>query len=77
MGEQEIVCRQQELSIFQPPAGQTCGQWASDFVQAVGAGYLSNPNDTSNCGYCPIRVGDEFTAPLQIFWSERWRNCAR
>ena len=37
----EIVnCTQAELSVFQPPQGQTCQQWAGEFVQAVGAGYL-------------------------------------
>jgi len=71
----EIVnCTQAELSVFQPPQGQTCQQWAGEFVQAVGAGYLANPNDMSNCGYCPVRVGDEFTTPLQIFWGDRWRD---
>ena len=96
--DEQVTCLQTELSIFQPPQGQTCQQWAGDvrltrttsltsqFVSAVGAGYLANPNDTSNCGYCalwlvvvadpagPVRVGDEFTTPLQIYWSDRWRN---
>ena len=22
----------------------------------------------------PVRVGDEFTTPLQIFWGDRWRD---
>ncbi|KAF8758293.1 ABC transporter [Rhizoctonia solani] len=37
-----ITCSPIEFSIFQPPSGQTCMQWAGDFVNAT-VGYLDNP----------------------------------
>ncbi|EMD42318.1 hypothetical protein CERSUDRAFT_79900 [Gelatoporia subvermispora B] len=68
-----IQCRSSEFTIFNPPSGQTCNDWASDFVTAVG-GYLDNPNDTSSCRYCQYSVGDEFFTPLNIQYSNRWRD---
>ena len=69
----EIVCRDDEYAVFNPPSGQTCQQWAGAFVDAFG-GYLNNPNATSSCQYCQYRVGDEYFIPLNIEFSERWRN---
>ncbi|KAI0321644.1 ABC-2 type transporter-domain-containing protein [Amylostereum chailletii] len=69
----EITCKPQEFSIFTPPSGQTCTQWANDFVSAVG-GYLDNPNDTDACRYCQYRTGDQFFLPLKIRFGLRWRD---
>lgn len=70
----EIVCRSDEFIQFDPPSGQTCSDWASDFVSAAG-GYLNNPNATSACQYCEYAVGDEYINPLNIEFSNRWRDC--
>ncbi|KAL5519561.1 SNQ2_2 [Sanghuangporus vaninii] len=69
----EVVCRDDEFAVFSPPSGQTCQQWAGDFVNAFG-GYLNNPNATSSCQYCQYRVGDEYFTALNIEFSDRWRN---
>lgn len=37
-------------------------------------GYLLNPDATSDCGYCSVRVADTFLEGVNIYWSERWRN---
>ncbi|TFY58327.1 hypothetical protein EVG20_g8195 [Dentipellis fragilis] len=68
-----IQCRPEEFSIFPPPANQTCGEWANEFVAASG-GYLDNPNDTAACRYCQYAVGDEFFLPLNIRYDNRWRD---
>ncbi|KAJ7755026.1 ABC-2 type transporter-domain-containing protein [Mycena maculata] len=68
-----IQCQSDEFSTFNPPSGQTCSEWASDFVSAVG-GYLENGNATENCLYCEYAVGDEFFTPLGISYSKRWRD---
>jgi len=68
-----IRCRSDEFSVFQPPSGQTCAAWASDFVTSFG-GYLDNPNDSAACRYCQYAVGDEFFTPLNIQFSNRWRD---
>ncbi|CAE6444379.1 unnamed protein product [Rhizoctonia solani] len=68
-----ITCTSIEFSVFQPPSGQTCVQWAGDFVNAT-VGYLENPNATSDCQYCPYSVGDDFYAGLNISFDTRWRD---
>ncbi|KAI0945373.1 hypothetical protein AcW1_001611 [Taiwanofungus camphoratus] len=69
----EIQCRSDEFTVFSPPSGQTCQNWAGAFVSAFG-GYLDNPNDTSACRYCQYKVGDEFFLPLNIQYDHRWRD---
>ncbi|KAG6329970.1 hypothetical protein ID866_9118 [Astraeus odoratus] len=68
-----IQCTSDEFAVFNPPTGQTCLEWAGEFVDAFG-GYLNNPNATSACQYCPYAVGDEFFLPLNIQYSDRWRD---
>jgi hypothetical protein len=53
----KITCKADEFAVFNPPSGQTCAAWASDFVNAVG-GYLDNPNDSAGCRYCQYKVSD-------------------
>ncbi|KAL1762505.1 ABC-2 type transporter-domain-containing protein [Schizophyllum commune] len=69
----EITCKADEFAVFNPPDGQSCGQWAGAFVQAYG-GYIDNPDATDACRYCQYRVGDEFFVPLNISYSNRWRD---
>ncbi|THV06484.1 hypothetical protein K435DRAFT_825902 [Dendrothele bispora CBS 962.96] len=68
-----IQCKSDEFAIFNPPSGQTCRDWASAFVQKFG-GYLDNPLDTSACRYCQYAIGDQFIEPLNIRYSNRWRD---
>ncbi|ELU43745.1 ABC transporter [Rhizoctonia solani AG-1 IA] len=68
-----ITCSPIEFSIFQPPSGQTCMQWAGDFVNAT-VGYLDNPEASSDCRYCPYSVGDDFYVGLDISFDTRWRD---
>ncbi|KAI0095244.1 ABC-2 type transporter-domain-containing protein [Irpex rosettiformis] len=68
-----ITCQADEFSIFSPPSGQTCFEWANDFVTVAG-GYLDNPNATEHCRYCQYEFGDQFTTPLNIEYSNRWRD---
>lgn len=50
-----IECASDEFNIFNPPANQTCQEWAGDFVNAFG-GYLDNPLATTVCRYCQYSV---------------------
>ncbi|KAJ6601432.1 ABC-2 type transporter-domain-containing protein [Mycena vulgaris] len=69
----KIQCKSDEFATFNPPSGQTCADWARDFVSLAG-GYLDNGNDTTACRYCTYSVGDEFYTPLGISYSKRWRD---
>ncbi|KAH6609942.1 atp-binding cassette transporter abc1, partial [Trichoderma cornu-damae] len=68
-----IVCSESELSIFNPPSGQTCGEYLEPFLQQA-PGQLQNPSATDHCRYCTLSNADQFLASSEIFWSDRWRN---
>ncbi|KAL6887228.1 ABC-2 type transporter domain-containing protein [Trichoderma longibrachiatum] len=68
-----IVCSESELSIFNPPSGQTCGEYLAPFLQQA-PGQLQNPSSTDQCRYCQLSNADQYLAGSEIFWSDRWRN---
>ena len=42
---------------------------------AHAGGYISNPNSTSDCRFCPFRNTDEFLdLSFNIKYSNRWRD---
>lgn len=69
----KVQCSAGELYTFDPPANQTCEQWASPYV-AIHGGQIVNPEATNNCGYCPVATGEEFYAAFGMDFSERGRN---
>ena len=69
----DVVCSDVEMSVFNPPANQTCGQYMADYLK-VAPGYLNNPDAMSNCQFCSMSKADEFLAGVSISWDERWRN---
>ncbi len=68
-----VTCTSAELIRFTAPMGQTCTQWAGNYLSAAG-GYLVDPNAMGNCEFCPIAVGDQFFASFGISFSERGRD---
>jgi hypothetical protein len=70
----EIRCKDSEFSVLQPPAGQTCGAYLSDFL-ATAAGYVDNPDANADCRYCGYANGNEYLRTLNINDSYiGWRN---
>ena len=69
-----VHCAQNELANFNPPSGQTCGEYLSRYLQGGAPGQLYNPNATSQCEYCPLSSADQFLAATNIYASQRWRN---
>ncbi|AMD22130.1 HGL210Cp [Eremothecium sinecaudum] len=69
----EVVCKPEELSFLNPPSGMTCGQYMSSFVENS-SGYITNPDETSNCGYCIYKTGDEFLTTIGANYNQVWRN---
>lgn len=70
----QVVCSNDETSVFQPPSGQTCGAYLQPYLNGGAPGYLQNPQATSDCRYCQIRVADTFLAGVGIEWTDRWRD---
>ncbi|KAK8853032.1 hypothetical protein IAR55_003733 [Kwoniella newhampshirensis] len=61
----EVQCKPEEFGIFDPPSGQTCGQYLETFL-TYATGYLENPNDTSECHYCGYSKGEEYLASMNL-----------
>jgi len=68
-----VVCNPSELVSFSPPAGQTCGAYAADFLKSS-LGYLVNPDASTDCQYCSLREATGYLATLNIYASQKWRN---
>ncbi|KAI9697387.1 MAG: hypothetical protein M1836_004665 [Candelina mexicana] len=66
-----VQCQQQEAAHFNPPSGQTCGDYARAFLVSA-PGYIMNPSATSNCGYCPYSVGNDYLLSLNVEAKDKW-----
>lgn len=69
----EVTCTPAELSRFNAPSGQTCGQYMEKYFSSGGIGYIVN-NATSACEYCAYKAGEQFYEPLGFEFSNRWRD---
>ncbi|OOO06490.1 ABC-2 type transporter [Aspergillus oryzae] len=68
-----VQCSSTELSVFDPPDGQTCGEYMAKYLNSAG-GQLYNMNATSGCEYCAMDSADQYLAQRWIYWEDRWRN---
>ncbi|KAL4802779.1 ABC-2 type transporter-domain-containing protein [Aspergillus unguis] len=68
-----IRCNDAELSVFDPPSGNTCGEYMAKYLNFAG-GNLYNPNATSSCEYCAMSSADDYLAMREIYYKDRWRN---
>lgn len=71
--DRPVDCSADETSIFDPPNGQTCGDYLEPFLREA-PGVLQNPEATAECRYCTLSVADQYLSGSQIYYSERWRN---
>ncbi|KAJ5743391.1 hypothetical protein N7533_010493 [Penicillium manginii] len=71
----KATCSSGDFTLFNPPSGQTCVEYASSFL-ASSTGYLENPNSTAECAYCPYTTGDDYTATLDYYYKDKWRDFA-
>ncbi len=69
----QVICAEREVSIFDPPSGQTCGKYLESYASQAG-GQVQNPNATSGCEYCALSNSDQFLAGSSIYYGDRWRN---
>ena len=68
-----VSCKPDEFSLFNTPAGQTCGEYAAKFMETA-TGYIANPDATSECQYCTYEKGQDFYHGLSMDYANRWRN---
>jgi ATP-binding cassette subfamily G (WHITE) protein 2 (SNQ2) len=73
MHDLKVECRPNELHTFRPPSGQTCGQYAGDWL-AKASGYIVDLNATDQCQYCVFKSGDEYLETINVQYDKRWRE---
>ncbi|THU83339.1 putative ABC multidrug transporter [Dendrothele bispora CBS 962.96] len=68
------TCSDIEISVIDPPSGQTCFQYLEPYIQALQTGSVSNPNATSACQFCSLTDTNSFLAQVSASYDHRWRN---
>lgn len=54
-----VECSPEAISRFDPPAGQTCGQYAGQWASDAAA-QLLNPDAVADCAVCKWTTGDQY-----------------
>lgn len=76
--DRPIVCKESEFAIFDPPSGQTCGQYLTAWTGGPGSRTnLTNPGATSACHVCEYQRGSDYlyTVNLEDYFYG-WRDAA-
>ncbi|KAJ2235056.1 ATP-binding cassette transporter snq2 [Coemansia sp. RSA 1722] len=68
-----IRCKRGEFFNFTPPSGQSCQEFAGDWLSS-NVGYIRDISSTTTCEYCPYSVGEDYYRNLNWSFSHRWRN---
>ena len=68
-----VRCNSDEYSVFNPPMGQTCGNYMAEYMKTA-TGYIDNLNATADCQYCQYSFGQDFYQGLNFDYSHHWRN---
>lgn len=77
--DKRVVCGKNEFALFDPPSGETCGSYLSDYMTDMGsrANNLINPNDSAGCRVCEYRVGSDYLSTLNLTdYFDGWRDAA-
>ncbi|KAJ5698388.1 ABC transporter CDR4 [Penicillium macrosclerotiorum] len=67
-------CEKVEYLTFNPPGNQTCGEYLDPYIKSVMAGYVENPQATSDCSFCSVSETDSFLAQIGSNFDDAWRN---
>lgn len=74
----EVNCAESEFARFNPPSGQTCQQYLTDYMMGMGSRTnLLNPNATQDCRVCKYRTGSDYLASINLpDYYDGWRDAA-
>ena len=73
LSNQKIRCSSIELTQFNSPPNQTCGDYVASYVAGFG-GYVENPDATSDCSFCSADQTNTYLRQLNSSYTTRWRN---
>ena len=62
----ELTCAGSEVSIFEPPHGTSCMDYAQSFLTTA-TGFLMNPNSNASCEYCRYKNGQSYVSSARPF----------
>jgi ABC-type multidrug transport system permease subunit/ABC-type multidrug transport system ATPase subunit len=69
-----VQCTEGEFAVFNPPNGQTCGEYMSSYL-ARAPGQLANPEATSDCNVCSFENASDYLKTLYLEdYSYGWRD---
>lgn len=73
-----IVCRESEFAIVDPPSGQTCMAFLAAYLDGEGRGAnLTNPDAISGCRVCEYRTGADYLEGINLLdYYYGWRDAA-
>ncbi|KAH6717959.1 atrB, ABC transporter [Leptodontidium sp. MPI-SDFR-AT-0119] len=73
-----IHCAEPEFARFDPPSGQTCQQYLTDYMMGLGSRTnLVNPNATQDCKVCQYRTGSDYLVTINLEdYYFGWRDSA-
>lgn len=67
-------CEKVEFLQFDPPSGQTCGEYMNPYINMTRSGYLVDESATSGCSFCSVDNTDTFLAQIGSNYDDAWRN---
>lgn len=74
--DKPVVCKPNEVALFQPALNQTCGEYLQAYQSGMGAATnILNPEDLSDCRVCQYNSGGDYLRTLNL--DEKyfgWRN---
>lgn len=74
----KVKCKEEELAVFPPPNGSTCGEYLSEFMAGPGSRmHLLSPDATDYCHVCEYRSGSDYLYAINLKdYYYGWRDAA-
>jgi ATP-binding cassette subfamily G (WHITE) protein 2 (SNQ2) len=76
--DRPVNCAESEFATFNPPSGQTCGEYLAAYLAGPGSrNNLINPDATSACQVCEYSRGSDYLYTLNLKdYYYGWRDAA-
>lgn len=75
LGDLTLNCIEEDLVTFYPPPGQTCYDYAANYL-ATTSGYLVDGSSTTSCQYCTSSTGYDYIQQIGFSNGTKWRDWA-
>ncbi|CCF44474.1 ABC transporter [Colletotrichum higginsianum] len=73
LANSQVTCSSNEYIHFNPPANETCEDYMSNYIGAMG-GYLEDPTARTDCSFCSIENTNAFLTSISSNFDNRWRD---